>query len=96
MSDQPTATTPTSWRDTYQLVQDVEGRLMHRMDEIAGTQQVVAQDHEVRLRVLERTSGADTAASAAVVSTISVGKTLLLAALSIASLIVAAVGVITR
>lgn len=46
---------PTSWRDVYTLVQDVEARLVKRMDEIATATNTTATDHEVRIRVLERT-----------------------------------------
>lgn len=45
---------PTSWRDVYTLIQDVEGRLAKRMDEIAHTAHTTGSDHEIRLRVLEK------------------------------------------
>ena len=49
----PSAHTPASWRDVYTLVEGMEQRLLARMDEIADGQQKIADDHEVRLRVLE-------------------------------------------
>ena len=45
---------PTSWRDVYSLVQDVEKRLTDRMGDIAEAAKAASSDHEIRLRVLEK------------------------------------------
>lgn len=48
-----TAHQPTSWRDVYQLVQDVEARLTSRLDSIGIAQDRRNNDHELRIRKLE-------------------------------------------
>lgn len=44
---------PSSWRDVYQLVQDVEVRLTGRINDVGQLASHVGQDHEVRLRSIE-------------------------------------------
>jgi len=44
---------PTSWRDVYSLVQDVEERLTKRMDAASIERRVIMADHESRLRAIE-------------------------------------------
>jgi len=50
----PHTGTPTSWRDVYTLIQDVEERLTKRMDAASVERRAVGTDVEVRLRVLEK------------------------------------------
>jgi hypothetical protein len=65
MSDEHTNVGPSSWRDVYSLVQDVEERLsakvdavelrlQTRMDSQSLERRGIANDFEVRLRVVER------------------------------------------
>ena len=49
----PASPSPTSWRDVYTLIQDVEERLTKRMDAAATERRATSTDVEVRLRVLE-------------------------------------------
>lgn len=44
---------PSSWRDVYQLVQDVEGRLGGLISSAETRISTVTFDHETRLRALE-------------------------------------------
>ncbi len=76
MSDTPAHTNsngdrPTSWRDVYSLVQDVEQRLTDRIDDAAMAARVSVSDHETRIRTLEAavpvTKEAAAAAAAALV-----------------------------
>ncbi len=52
--DDATHSNPTSWRDVYQLVQDMEERLTKRMDSASADLRTITTDVEVRLRVLEQ------------------------------------------
>lgn len=54
---------PTSWRDVYTLVQDVEKRLTDRIDEAVASTRQVTTDHENRIRTVE-TIGAPNAQAA--------------------------------
>lgn len=87
---------PTSWRDVYTLVQDVEERISKRMDDIAATAGTVANDHEVRIRVLERTDDVASARTKTIVSTVSLGRSTLLTIMSIGSMVVAVISLISR
>lgn len=51
MTHQPPG--PTSWRDVYNLVQDVEKRLTDRIDDANKVARDSAIDHEGRLRTME-------------------------------------------
>lgn len=96
MSDsiQPSATNPTSWRDVYTLVQDVETRLSKRMDDIADTAKNAVTDHEVRIRVLEKTDGDAAVRNKTVSNTLSLGRSTLLTIMSIGSMVVAIVSLL--
>lgn len=100
MTDVPTTPqnggNPSSWRDVYTLVQDVESRLTKRMDEIASTASVAVQDHEVRIRVLERTDFTSEVRTKTVANTLSLGRSTLLTIMSVGSMVVAVVSLVTR
>lgn len=51
---------PTSWRDVYSLVQDVEKRLTDRIDDGISTVRFGQADHETRIRLMEATALPDT------------------------------------
>ncbi len=76
---------PSSWRDVYTLVQDVEGRLSKRMDDIAETAKTATTDHEVRIRVLEATDQRAVTRNRTITSTVNIGRTTLLLIISIGS-----------
>lgn len=52
----PSNDRPTSWRDVYTLVQDVEKRLADRLDDAVSSTRQVTTDHENRLRQVELAS----------------------------------------
>lgn len=87
---------PTSWRDVYTLVQDVETRLTNRMDAIAKTANQVANDHEVRIRVLEKTDYTAEVRVKTVSNTLSLGRSTLLTIMSVGSMAVAVLTAILR
>lgn len=86
----PSPASPSSWRDVYTLVQDVEQRLTKRMDEIAGTAGTVANDHEVRIRVLERTDDRSAVRNQTVIAGISGVRAVLLVGFAMMGALVAA------
>jgi len=53
MSEQQDHASPSSWRDVYSLVQDVERRLTDRIDTASGAALLSQRDHEGRIRALE-------------------------------------------
>lgn len=87
---------PTSWRDVYTLVQDVEARLTNRMDAIAKTASQVANDHEVRIRVLEKTDHTAEVRVKTVSNTLSLGRSTLLTIMSVGSMAVAIITALLR
>lgn len=90
---------PSSWRDVYTLVQDVEVRLTKRMDEIADTAKTASTDHEVRIRVLEATDARASVRNQTVIAGISGVRGVLLVGFSLMGALVAVanlVAIITR
>lgn len=78
---------PTSWKDVYTLVQDVEKRLTTRMDDIASAAKQTTADHEVRIRVLEKTTNSTSGRDAA-------GMTIASGAQRLTAVAIAAVAVV--
>lgn len=92
----PAPQSPSSWRDVYTLVQDVEQRLTRRMDEIADTAKNAVTDHEIRIRVLERTDLQSEQRNKAIVTGISIGRSTLLTIMTVGSMIVSIIAVLSR
>lgn len=47
---------PVTWRDTYTLVMEMEGRVLSAIGELKADVRRVTDDHEARLRHLEVTN----------------------------------------
>jgi hypothetical protein len=84
--------TPTSWRDVYQLVQDSEKRMTAIINEGFARASGISADHEVRIRVLEKTDQNQ----AGGVAVIGAGRALLITIISVGSFILAAASLVAH
>ena len=98
---------PSSWRDVYQLVQDVEERLtakvdavetrlQARLDEQAVERRAVSADFEVRLRVVEREQLINKQADATSKTAVGVASRVFTIVLSVIAIVISAVSLVAK